>query len=107
MSRMMRDSILDATAKAMREGMFAFITPVIMSAEGRCVAMTDVYKRQQCPQEQKFLCVFHGSNPPFCRLPPGHGGFCVIVAVSYTHLDVYKRQFPGRSKYPLGLWRDL
>ena len=35
----MRDSRLEATAKAMREGMLAFIRPVITSAEGRWVAM--------------------------------------------------------------------
>ena len=37
---MMRDSIADETAKAMREGMFAFIRPVMTSADGRCVAIT-------------------------------------------------------------------
>jgi len=36
----MRDSIAEATANAMREGMLAFIRPVITSADGRCVAMT-------------------------------------------------------------------
>ena len=39
-SRMIRDSREDATAKAMRLGMFAFISPVITSAEGRWVAIT-------------------------------------------------------------------
>ena len=38
-SRMMRDSRLEATAKAMRLGILAFIRPVITSAEGRWVAM--------------------------------------------------------------------
>ena len=33
-SRMMRDSREEATAKAMRLGMFAFIRPVMTSAEG-------------------------------------------------------------------------
>jgi hypothetical protein len=30
----------ESTAKAIREGMFAFIRPVMTSAEGRCVATT-------------------------------------------------------------------
>ncbi len=34
------DSSEDATAKAMRLGMLAFIRPVMTSADGRCVAMT-------------------------------------------------------------------
>ena len=38
-SRMMRDSREEATAKAMRLGILAFIRPVITSAEGRWVAM--------------------------------------------------------------------
>ena len=37
---MMRDSMEEATAKAMRLGMLAFIRPVMTSAEGRWVAMT-------------------------------------------------------------------
>ena len=36
----MRDSIAEATAKAMRLGILAFIRPVMTSAEGRRVAMT-------------------------------------------------------------------
>ena len=36
---MIRDSRLEATAKAMRLGMLAFMRPVITSAEGRWVAM--------------------------------------------------------------------
>ena len=36
---MMRLSSEDETAKAMRLGMFAFMRPVITSADGRCVAM--------------------------------------------------------------------
>ena len=39
-SRMMRDSMAEATAKAMRDGMLAFMRPVITSAEGRWVAIT-------------------------------------------------------------------
>ncbi len=37
---MMRDSIAEATANAMRLGMLAFIRPVMTSADGRCVAIT-------------------------------------------------------------------
>ena len=37
---MMRDSIADATENAIREGILAFIRPVITSAEGRWVAIT-------------------------------------------------------------------
>ena len=40
LSRMIRDSREEATAKAIREGMLAFIRPVMTSAEGRWVAMT-------------------------------------------------------------------
>ena len=40
LSRMIRDSREEATAKAIREGMLAFIRPVITSAEGRWVAIT-------------------------------------------------------------------
>ena len=36
---MIRLSSEDETAKAMRLGMFAFMRPVITSADGRCVAM--------------------------------------------------------------------
>ena len=36
---MIRDSMAEATAKAIRLGMLAFIRPVITSAEGRWVAM--------------------------------------------------------------------
>ena len=39
-SRMMRDSSDEATAKAIRLGMLAFIRPVMTSEDGRCVAMT-------------------------------------------------------------------
>ena len=39
-SRMIRDSRDEATAKAMRLGILAFIRPVITSEEGRWVAMT-------------------------------------------------------------------
>ena len=39
-SRMMRDSSEEATAKAMRLGILAFIRPVMTSADGRWVAMT-------------------------------------------------------------------
>ena len=38
-SRMIRDSMEEATAKAIRLGMLAFMRPVITSAEGRWVAM--------------------------------------------------------------------
>ena len=37
---MMRDSMAEATAKAILDGMLAFIRPVITSAEGRWVAIT-------------------------------------------------------------------
>ena len=37
---MIRDSREEATAKAMRLGMLAFMRPVMTSAEGRWVAMT-------------------------------------------------------------------
>ena len=40
LSRMILDSREDATAKAMRLGMLAFMRPVITSAEGRWVAIT-------------------------------------------------------------------
>ena len=40
LSRMMRLSSAEDTAKAMRLGILAFIRPVITSAEGRWVAMT-------------------------------------------------------------------
>ena len=39
-SRMVRESICEETAKAMREGMLALMTPVMTSTEGRWVAMT-------------------------------------------------------------------
>ena len=39
-SKMMRDSSEEATAKATREGMLAFMRPVMTLAEGRWVAMT-------------------------------------------------------------------
>ena len=39
-SRMIRDSIWLATANAIRDGIFAFMIPVITSADGRCVATT-------------------------------------------------------------------
>ena len=39
-SRMTRESILEDTLKAMREGRFALMTPVRTSTEGRCVATT-------------------------------------------------------------------
>ncbi len=38
MSRMVRESTCELTAKAMREGMFALIRPVMTSTDGRCVA---------------------------------------------------------------------
>ena len=37
---MMRLSIFEATINAIREGMFAFIKPVMTSMDGRCVAST-------------------------------------------------------------------
>ena len=37
-SRITRLSTWEPTAKAMREGMFALISPVMMSVDGRCVA---------------------------------------------------------------------
>ena len=40
LSRMIRDSREEATAKAMRLGILAFMRPVMTSAEGRWVAMT-------------------------------------------------------------------
>ena len=39
-SRMTRLSTCDPTANAMREGMLALMRPVMMSVDGRCVAMT-------------------------------------------------------------------
>ena len=39
-SSIVRESTCEATVKAMREGMLAFITPVITFTEGRCVAIT-------------------------------------------------------------------
>jgi hypothetical protein len=39
-SRMTRESVIDDTANAMREGTFALIMPVITSTDGRCVAST-------------------------------------------------------------------
>jgi len=38
-SRMVRESIMDATLKAIRAGKLALMTPVMMFVEGRCVAM--------------------------------------------------------------------
>ena len=38
-SRMMRDSMAEATENAIRDGIFAFIRPVMTLAEGRWVAM--------------------------------------------------------------------
>lgn len=40
MPRIVRLSTWEATAKAMREGTFALIRPVMTSTDGRCVAMT-------------------------------------------------------------------
>ncbi len=37
-SRITRESICEATAKAIRAGMLTLIVPVMMSVEGRCVA---------------------------------------------------------------------
>ena len=37
-SKMMRDSICEATANAMREGILAFMMPVMTSEDGRWVA---------------------------------------------------------------------
>ena len=48
-SRIVRESTCDETVRAIRLGIFALISPVITSTEGRCVAITrciDVYKRQ-------------------------------------------------------------
>ncbi len=39
-SRITRESVCDETAKAMRDGTFALIMPVITSTDGRCVAST-------------------------------------------------------------------
>ena len=39
-SRITRESVCDETAKAMRDGTFALIIPVITSTDGRCVAST-------------------------------------------------------------------
>ena len=38
-SKMVRESMPEETAKARREGILALITPVITSTEGRCVAI--------------------------------------------------------------------
>ncbi len=40
MSRMVRESMADAVANAIRAGMFALMSPVMTSTEGRCVATT-------------------------------------------------------------------
>ncbi len=39
MSRMVRESAMDETPNAIRDGIFALITPVMTSTDGRCVAM--------------------------------------------------------------------
>ncbi|MMZ63074.1 hypothetical protein D1872_253100 [compost metagenome] len=38
-SRIVRESTCEDTPKAIREGMFALMTPVMTSTDGRCVAM--------------------------------------------------------------------
>ena len=40
MSRIVRESMAEAVANATRAGMFALMSPVITSTEGRCVATT-------------------------------------------------------------------
>ena len=40
MSRIVRESIEDAVAKATRAGIFALMSPVMTSTDGRCVATT-------------------------------------------------------------------
>ena len=37
-SKIVRESILEETAKAIREGILALITPVMISVDGLCVA---------------------------------------------------------------------
>ena len=70
----------------------------------------DVYKRQQVPHARQsgkglFPSAHGHAQPGDLGKSPGHkGGFCVVAtthavaatgtAVSYTHLDVYKRQVP-------------
>ena len=42
MSRIVRESTCELTAKAMREGMFALMMPVMTSTDGRCVATIEM-----------------------------------------------------------------
>ena len=68
--------------------------------------LIDVYKRQVLDIEAKKAAIFldsgqnAASETPYCRERPSRRKspcrkvrpFCSFMAVSYTHLDVYKRQ---------------
>ena len=67
--------------------------------------LRDVYKRQH-QEGDRCLIAIAGC---ISEVAGAHGGFCAryggdeFVAVSYTHLDVYKRQPPDRSPlFPAG-----
>ena len=69
----------------------------------------DVYKRQEKYQDEKAV-EFHRATEYFRTLVPQIGALrvkpsevstCTVVAVSYTHLDVYKRQMKCRERLRL------
>ena len=59
-----------------------------------------------CPENLRFLL---GNTPVFTDKEPGAEGYDLVLtsdcgsAVSYTHLDVYKRQF-GKGSTRIGRW---
>ena len=55
---------------------------------GPCVAKRDVYKRQRVPFSDTLVFIFIQRKPELHHSAP----------VSYTHLDVYKRQVPPLAK---------
>src|SRR6185312_1739102 len=57
MSRMVRESVIEGTANAIRVGKLALIRPVTTSSDGRCVATTRWMRvaRASCGNRQRLL----------------------------------------------------
>ena len=60
------------------------------------LASSTTHRRYSCVQLPQIICKFIYLSliwdRPLCLLPPGCPSWFFLVPVSYTHLDVYKRQ---------------
>ena len=77
-------------------GLIVSIFQTVTSIQEQTLTFVDVYKRQDTVSPLRIMSSDNMTYPPEATTQAHVSG---IVAVSYTHLDVYKRQKPSMLEF--------